>query len=79
MKSNVSKSELGKRSKNPLGVLFTGTDEKIEVRRISRPSMMRNCECANDEILNLVRVQQFDKLSQVLAERHLDGEDRGDR
>ena len=74
MDTDVAEPELDERGEHAPGVRFAGADEEIQIRSIAGKPMVGDSEAANDEVFNSVRVQQREKLSQVLAEQHLGDE-----
>lgn len=49
-------TELRKNSQDAPGIFFAVANEKIKIRRVAGIAVMSDGECANDEILNFVRV-----------------------
>jgi hypothetical protein len=46
---------------------MAGANQEIDIRGVTGKSVPRDGERADDQILNFVRVQAFDKLSQIAA------------
>src|SRR5262249_6715573 len=46
---------------------------EVDIRGVPRKSVPRNSKRTNNQILNFVRVQALDKLSQIAAQRHRGG------
>jgi hypothetical protein len=45
-------------------------NQQIEIRGIARETVKGDCERANHQVLNFVRVQQLEKLAPVFVQRH---------
>src|ERR1043166_985289 len=62
---NAAESEVVEYSKKSVGVWRRHSDEKVDVTREARVTMKCHRVAANNEIVNVVRIQQFDELSQI--------------
>jgi hypothetical protein len=47
-------------------------NQEIEIRGVTRESVVGDCESANHQVFNSVRVEQFEKLAPVFVQRHRD-------
>jgi hypothetical protein len=58
---------LRKRPQDKRSVGLAGANQEIDIRGVTGKSVPRNGERTDNQILNFVRVQALDKLSQIPA------------
>lgn len=65
-KRQIRESEIPKSRHHSLGVGFRWTHQEIDVTGEPRTAMKGDRKTADDQVLNAVRIETFDKLSQIL-------------
>ena len=63
--AGATEPECSQRAKNLLCVARRSADEEVDVTRVTRVPMKCHRVAADNEIFNVVRVQQYDELSQI--------------
>jgi hypothetical protein len=63
--TQVTKTKARENVENALRVFSIGVDEEIDIARESRVAVKGHGMATDDEVLNVARVEQFDKLAQI--------------
>ena len=67
---DIVKSKRLQHSDNTRRVFGRGSNEKIQIACEARIAMISDRMTPNDDVLNIARVHQCDKLSQIFVQRH---------